>query len=100
MHAIRVASAVLLGVGALALAAAPGAVAVDGDVTPFGFGLRPSPSARRPDACTWTGPAASRGRGGLLTGPRPGDHSEESLGGDGGGVPGCRPGAATGGLHL
>ncbi|MER6151858.1 hypothetical protein ACWGPD_26435 [Streptomyces hirsutus] len=42
MHAIRVASAVLLGVGALALAAAPGAVAVDGDVTPFGFGLRPS----------------------------------------------------------
>ncbi|MFE9926220.1 hypothetical protein ACFYQA_33050 [Streptomyces sp. NPDC005774] len=42
MHAIRVASAALLGVGALALAPAPGAVAVDGDATPFGFGLRPA----------------------------------------------------------
>ncbi|MFC5958727.1 hypothetical protein ACFP51_31140 [Streptomyces pratens] len=46
MHAIRVASAALLGVGALALAlalaAAPGAVAVDGAATPFGFGLRPA----------------------------------------------------------
>ncbi|WP_432055726.1 hypothetical protein [Streptomyces sp. bgisy022] len=39
MHAIRVASAALLGAGALALAAAP--VAVAGDVTPFGFGVEP-----------------------------------------------------------
>ncbi|MFI8306593.1 hypothetical protein ACIF80_24745 [Streptomyces sp. NPDC085927] len=42
MHAIRVAPAALLGVGVGVLAAAPGAVAVDGEVTPFGFGLRPA----------------------------------------------------------
>ncbi|MFD3823883.1 hypothetical protein, partial [Streptomyces sp. NPDC058625] len=42
MHAIRVASAALLGVVALALAAAPGAVAVGGEVTPSGFGVRPA----------------------------------------------------------
>ncbi|MBM7090718.1 hypothetical protein ABZ606_10445 [Streptomyces sp. NPDC012461] len=39
MHAIRVASAALLSAGALALAAAP--VAVAGDVTPFGFDVEP-----------------------------------------------------------
>ncbi|CAM5395007.1 hypothetical protein SHIRM173S_12757 [Streptomyces hirsutus] len=104
MHAIRVASAVLLGVGALALAAAPGAVAVDGDVTPFGFGLRPSlvePGDRIALHVDRTGGECEGRADGLLTGPRPGDHSEESLGGDGGGVPGCqarrRP---PGGLHL
>ncbi|MFI9820426.1 hypothetical protein ACIHFC_08140 [Streptomyces sp. NPDC052013] len=61
MHAIRVASAALLGVGALTLAAAPaagaetaagvppaavsavsGVSAVDGDIEPFGFGVEPA----------------------------------------------------------
>ncbi|MFE7814258.1 hypothetical protein ACFU5P_20320 [Streptomyces sp. NPDC057433] len=42
MHAIRVASAAPLGVSAPALAVAPGAVAVGGDVTPSGFGVRPA----------------------------------------------------------
>ncbi|WAX76599.1 hypothetical protein [Streptomyces sp. KMM 9044] len=42
MHAIRVTFAALLGVGAPALASAPGAVAVGGDVAPFCFGVRPA----------------------------------------------------------
>ncbi|MEU8649817.1 hypothetical protein [Streptomyces sp. NPDC048737] len=41
MHAIRVASAALLGLGALALPA-PSAVAADGGTTPFGFSVLPS----------------------------------------------------------
>ena len=76
MRAIRVASAALLGAGALAFSA-PAAVAKDTDITPFGFSVLPSTVARGR-----TGdPAAGPQRGGcqglgdrLLGGLRHGHH--------------------------